>query len=112
MTYAEVYTGLCTTLLPVTYYQWRKNDNIPDPPYLVYYYPNRSDFRADDSNYSRIEALNVELYTSYKNMTTEALVEAVLDGMGFVYDKEEAMIESEGLYECLYTMEVVINAED
>lgn len=111
MTYAEVYTGLSTTKLPVAYYMWRKNE-VPDPPYLVYYYPNRNDFRADDSNFARIEALNVELYTTFKDMSTEATVEAVLDAMGFVYDKEEAMIESEGLYECLYTMEVVINAED
>lgn len=111
MTYQNVYDGLSLSVLPITYYQWQKG-SAPAPPYLIYYYPNRDDFRADNENYARVEALNVELYTANKDFALETLVEAILDGMDFVYDKEEQYIESEGLYECLYTMEVVINAED
>lgn len=111
MTYQDVYDGLSLSGLPVTYYQWQKG-SAPAPPYLIYYYPNRDDFRADDANYVRVESLNVELYTDNKDFGLETLVEAIFDGMGLVYDKEEQYIEQEGLYECLYTMEVVINAED
>ena len=42
-----------------------------------------------------------------KDPETEETVEAVLDGRGIFYDKTEVWIESERLYEVLYSMEVL-----
>ncbi len=111
MTYQDVYEGLKLAGLPITYYQWQKG-SAPPPPYLIYYYPQRNDVYADNGNYQRVESLNIELYTANKDFEKETAVEAILAGLDLVYEKEEQFIESEGLYECLYVTEVIINAED
>ena len=49
--------------------------------------------------------MNVELYTDLKDPETEKL-EAVLDERGIFYEKTEVWIESEKLYEVLYTFEI------
>ena len=42
-------------------------------------------------------------------METEKKVEAVLKEHGFFYEKTEAYLESEKMFEVLYEMEVLIN---
>ena len=90
-------------------YDFFPENKVPAPPYMVFYYPNRDDFYADDSNYSHIEQLNIELYTDEKDFDAEAAVESVLKSNGITFVKSEAYIDSENLYEVLYTMEVLIN---
>ena len=51
--------------------------------------------------------LHFELYTDRKDPETEGIIEAVLDRHGIFYDKTEVWIESERLYEVLYSMEVL-----
>ena len=48
----------------------------------------------------------IELYTDRKDPGAEALVETVLDDAGIFYNKSEAWIQSEKLYEVLYSMEL------
>lgn len=108
MTYKEIKTLLETTGLPVAYYQWEEG-GAPEPPYIVFYFPNSNDFIADDSNYSRIRELNVELYTNRKDFALEEIVEGVLSNL--VYSRDETYIDSEGLYLVAYYTEVVITDE-
>ena len=49
--------------------------------------------------------LHIELYTDWKDLAVEQGVEAVLDEHGVFYNKSEVWIESEKLYEVLYTFE-------
>lgn len=49
--------------------------------------------------------VHIELYTDEKNPEVEALVETVLDAHGIFYDKTEVWIDSEKLYEVLYSFE-------
>ena len=51
--------------------------------------------------------LRVELYTDEKRPDIEAMVEAVFDGHGLFYNKNEVWIAEERLYEVLYEMEVI-----
>ena len=46
------------------------------------------------------------IYTDRKDPGAEALVETVLDDAGIFYNKSEAWIQSEKLYEVLYSMEL------
>ena len=46
------------------------------------------------------------LYTDRKDPGAEALVETVLDDAGIFYNKSEVWIQSEKLYEVLYSMEL------
>ena len=48
----------------------------------------------------------MELYTDTKDLSVERQVEAVLDEHGIFYDRSEVWIESEKLYEVLYSFEM------
>ena len=112
MLIADINTMLGQTGLPKTYYSWPEDDPahpVPPLPYIVWYFPNTDNFAADDRVYSHIEALNIELYTRTKDFATEAAVEAILAANGIVWNRQESWIESEKMYEVLYTTEVIIN---
>lgn len=107
MTREEIYTAIKSASLPVAYYAFPEGA-VPALPFIVYYYPNSNNFGADNAVYQQIEALNVELYSKDKDFTLEATVEAALASIGF-WQKSEAFITSEGMYEVLYQTEVLIN---
>lgn len=110
MTYQEIYQTIngISPNLPVTYYQWPEG-SAPSLPYIVFYYPSRDDFSADNTNYAKITQLNIELYTQEKDFDLEAMVEEALQNADIYYTKEEQYIENERMYEILFTTEVLIN---
>lgn len=108
MTHEEIYTALCDTKLPVAYNYWEAPDNVPALPYIVYYYPRSRNFGADNGVYQRVDALNVELFTSRKNFAKEALVEQALRNMGLFWNKTETYLSMERMYLVLYESEVII----
>lgn len=111
MTFKEIYQALTAqTTIPVTYYAYPEGQ-VPDLPFMVYYYPSNNDDPADNVNYGRIQRLNVELYTSEKDFSTEEDVEEVLIPLG-VFTKTESYLNSENMYEVLYEMEVAIDGEN
>ena len=80
----------------------------PDPPFICFLYPGSDNFAADGRVYLKISEVHVELYTDEKNPELEAKLEAVLDRHGIFYEKTEAWIESERLYEVLYYFEMEV----
>ena len=91
--------------LPSAYDHFVEGES-PDPPFVVFLYPNSRNFAADGKVYFKANRLNIELYTDQKDISLEETVEDVLDGYGIFYEKSEVWIESEKLYEVLYEMEV------
>lgn len=91
--------------LPYAYHHFVEGES-PDPPFLVFLYPNSDNFAADGMVYFKVNRLNIELYTDLKDVELEETVEAMLDKHGIFYEKSEVWIESENLYEVLYQMEV------
>lgn len=110
MLYTEIKTMLGETGLPITYLSWPEKQ-APVLPYIVWYLPNSDNFGADDKVYKPIEALNVELYTQNKDFDTETLVEGVLESHGIFWNKTEAYLDDEHMYEVLYEMQIVIDEE-
>ncbi len=108
MTIEEVAEMIKETGLPTRYEQY-PNKQVPPLPYTVYYFPNSNNFGADDETYIKITALNIELYTATKSPKDEIRVEQVLRNHGIYWNKTEAFIESEHMYETLYEMEIIIN---
>lgn len=108
MTYAEIASMIESTGLENAYYQYPEGE-APELPYILFYYPERNDFQADNKNYARIPQLNIELYTKEKDFDKEKLIEDLLDENDIPYDKEEQYIEKEKMYEVLYITEVIIN---
>ena len=105
MTHQEVLKMLDEMKLPYAYHHFVEGES-PEPPFLVFLYPNIDNFAADGMVYFKVNRLNIELYTDLKDVELEETVEAVLDKHGIFYEKSEVWIESENLYEVLYQMEV------
>lgn len=106
MTYREIATLIESIGMPFTYYSF-PNDIAPDPPYIVFNYPDRDDFGADNRNYVHISTLNIELYTANKDFQTEKAVENVLEENGLFYDKTQTYIRNEKLYQITYVCDVI-----
>ena len=106
MTYEEVMAMAEETGLPFAYDHFAEGES-PDPPFLLFMFPYSDNFGADGMVYQKIDQLHFELYTDKKDPETEDIIEAVLDRHGIFYDKTEVWIESEKLYEVLYSMEVL-----
>ena len=106
MTYADVAAMAEETNLPTAYDHFAEGES-PEPPFLIFLFPRSDNFAADDVAYAKINELHFELYTDRKQPDIEARVEAVLDGHGIFYDKNEVWVPEEDLYEVLYSMEVL-----
>ncbi len=78
----------------------------PDPPFICYLLPGSDHFSADGGVYYKINEVHIELYTDCKDLSVEEKVEAVLDRHGIFYARSEVWIESEKLYEVLYSFEM------
>ena len=90
--------------LPFAYHHFAEGES-PEPPFVCYLLPGSKNFGADGKVYYKINEVHIELYTDCKDLAVEQDVEAVLDGHGVFYNKSEIWIESEKLYEVLYTFE-------
>ena len=104
MTHNEIVAMLEEAGLPLAYDHFAEGES-PDPPFLVFLFPSSDNFSADGRVYLKVEVVHIELYTDEKNPETERLVEDVLDAHDIFYEKTEVWIESERLYEVLYSFE-------
>ena len=91
--------------IPYAYDHFAEGE-APDPPFICFLHPGSDNFAADGWAYFKINQVHIELYTDEKNPQTESSVETVLDEHGIFFDKTEVWIESERLYEVLYSFSV------
>ena len=75
-------------------------------------HPGSDNFAADGWAYFKVDKTHIELYTDEKDPETESRVETVLDGHGVFFDKTEVWIESERLYEVLYSFELEVKTNE
>ena len=90
---------LKTTNLPVAYHHFT---SPPSPPYIVYLFSYSSNFGADNKVYQKDFNYQVELYTTKKDLASEALIEDLFNANDIYWEKTETYIEGEGLYQVLY----------
>ena len=100
----ELLAILEETGIPFSYHHFAEGES-PEPPFVCYLLPGSNNFSADGKVYYKINEVHIELYTDWKDLAVEQGVEAVLDEHGVFYNKSEVWIESEKLYEVLYTFE-------
>lgn len=110
MTYKEVNTVISSIGIDYAYDHFM-DDTGHELPFICFMYGNSSDLEADNINYQKIRALDIELYTENKDFELEETVESVLNANGFVYTREETFIESERMYEVIYHTSVAISEE-
>lgn len=107
MTYKEIATMIQSIGYPYAYRSFE--GGAPSLPYVVFLYPNNNDVSADNINYTTVVELDIELYTENKDFDAETRVEEVLTNHGIFYVKSSAYIDTERMYQTLYTTEIIIN---
>ena len=105
MTHKEVMQMLSELDIPFAYDHFAEGES-PAPPFICFLFPGSENFSADNIVYAAFEILHLELYTDEKNPELEVRVEALLSQHELFWNKTEVWIESEKLYEVLYTMSV------
>lgn len=95
----ELLQLLESTGFPVAYSFFREPQ---EPPFLVYLMAYTNNFQADDHVYHIRPRYQVELYTDKKDPVAERTVEAALSGLN--WDKNETFIQSEELFQVVYTI--------
>ena len=90
--------------IPYAYDHFAEGEG-PDPPFLCFRCPNSDNFAADGTVYFPITEIDIELYTDRKDPDTEKKLEDLLTKGGIFFDKTETFIDSEKLYEVLYSFE-------
>lgn len=98
----ELLQILSETQIPFAYHHFAEGESL-EPPFICYLLPGSDNFSADGRVYYKINEVHIELYTDLKDLAVEQKVEDVLDEHGIFYDKSETWIESEKLYEVLFT---------
>ena len=98
----ELLQILNETQIPFAYHHFAEGES-PEPPFICYLLPGSNNFSADGKAYYKINEVHIELYTDLKDLAVEQQLEDVLDEHGIFYNKSETWIESEKLYEVLYT---------
>ena len=94
--------------LPFAYSHFAEGES-PDPPFVVYLLPGSDNFSADGRVYYKATEVQIELYTDEKDPQMETLVEEVLDDREIFYNKSEVYIDSEKLYEVMYSFEMEVS---
>ena len=93
--------------IPFAYSHFAEGES-PEPPFLCYLLPRSDNFSADGAVYHKLNVVHFEVYTDKKDRALECKVEDVLDKNNIFYNKSEVWINSEKLYEVIYSFELEV----
>ena len=110
MRYEDVIAMAEAVGIPSAYDHFAEGES-PAPPFLIYRFPGTKPFGADNTVYAEPWVLDFELYTKRKDPVLEEKVAEVLRENDMFWTKGEIWIGAQGLYEVLYEMEVLIDAD-
>jgi hypothetical protein len=79
----------------------------PIPPYVTYLVAYSSNFIADNKVYQKVSNVQIELYTTKKDLVAENKLETVLDNNEIPYQSTETFIESEQLFQKIYEVRLL-----
>ena len=91
--------------IPFAYDHFAEGES-PEPPFICYLIPGSDNFAADGRVYFKLNEVRIEMYTDFKDISLESRVEDVLDRHAIFYNKSETWIQSEKLYEVMYSFEM------
>lgn len=103
----ELLQMLSEMQIPFAYHHFAEGEAV-EPPFICYLLPGSNNFSADGKVYHKINEVHIELYTDLKDLAVEQQLEDVLDEHEIFYNKSEVWIQSEKLYEVLYSFEMEV----
>ena len=109
MTLNDIYTILKATGYPVAYSHFIKTDkaSLRNPPYICYLSAYSSNFKADNKVYTKVDNLQIELYTAKKDLIAEKKIEDLLEKNEIAWESTETFIESEQLFQKNYEVRLI-----
>ena len=103
MTLAEFKTQLETSGLPVAYLRYPAEE-VPSMPFVTYQETGSNNFGADGKVYHKIKRIQVDLWTTNKDLQAEEALENALDGL--FWDKVQTVDEGEACQRYTYEIEI------
>ena len=91
--------------IPFAYDHFAEGES-PEPPFICYLIPGSNNFAADGMVYFKLNEVRIEMYTDFKDVALESRLEDVLDRHEIFYNKSETWIQSEKLYEVMYSFDM------
>ena len=78
----------------------------PSLPFICFMEMESNNFVADCKVYHKVTDVNIEFYSDFKDPTTEAAIEAMLNDNLLVWDKAEYYINDENVLEVVYGIQI------
>lgn len=91
--------------IPFAYDHFAEGESL-EPPFICYLIPGSDNFAADGRVYFKLNEVRIEMHTDFKDIALESRVEDVLDRYEIFYNKSETWIQSEKLYEVMYSFDM------
>ncbi|MGG2934859.1 hypothetical protein ABEO66_12145 [Bacillus pacificus] len=100
MTIIELMNILKATGYPVAYSHFAKSTN---PPFICFLVDSSPNMAADNKVYQKINDINIELYTTKKDLKAEEALESILDTHEIPYSSgPDVFIQSEKVFQKIY----------
>ena len=82
------------------------------PPFILFLYPDREDDYADNSNYNKVQPIDLLYCSDNADFATENKIEGYLDAMPATYRKlGPDYIEQEKMFQTTFEIEVLLTEE-
>ena len=82
------------------------------PPFILFLYPDREDDYADNSNYNKVQPVDILYCSDFADFTAENTIEWILDAMPATYRKlGPDYIEQEKMFQTTFEIEVLLTEE-
>lgn len=99
----ELKQRLDSTGLPVAYMSFPERE-VPDMPFICYMATGTINYAADGEVYSKIQKAEIQLFTRYKNIEAEEILEEALTGL--YWNNEEEYEEDELCHRVTYSVTI------
>lgn len=105
----QVYDLLKKVGVPVTYKQFSgPTQDIPDPPYIVYYETRSSNIGADNIVYKEMPSVIVELYTDRcRSLELERSIKELLTGAGLYFNTDHGDVPEEDVHIAYFEFSII-----
>ena len=103
MTLVELKKLLDQTGYPVAYSHF---SSAPSVPYICYLFIDSENFFADNTVFVEGANIDIELYTSKKDLAAEKKLKDILLANGITFEQNEIYIESEDLFKNTFEVEL------
>lgn len=103
----EQLASILNAIYPTRYSHF---DEKQQTPFICYISDGDDNFHADNTIYAERPSVDIELYTSYKDLDAEKAISRMLLANDLIYDKSPTIfIQAEETYQTVFTIQLLDN---